>query len=812
VRSTLESWTRDFRHAARSLTRAPMFAGVAITTLALAIGANTAIFSVVEAVLLAPLPFPDAERLVFIGGTAPGTDMPEDLGVPDELYLEYATVPTLEDMGLYGTGSSTTRVEDRTEQLFATQATPSFFTTLGARPTVGRLPTDEDDGSVVVLSHWLWRDWFGSDPEVVGRSYEFAQQTRTVIGVLPPEFRFPDERTAFWVPIQIRAAEVTPGGFGANLVARMAPGTDRDGLVTQLQPLAPRVQERLGGPPSYARAMEQYRPIVMPLRERMVGDVSTALWILLGTVGIIFLIACTNVANLFMVRAESRRQDMAVRHALGAGRAGLVRIQMAEALLLAAAGGVAGGLLAWMGVPMLVRAAPDAVAGGFGSAPIPGLATAGLDMTTLLFTAGVSVLAACLFGFLPAIRSSGAGLLGSVREGGRGVVGRGAMTRDALVVVQTASALVLLVGSALLARSFSQLSSVDPGYDTEDIFTFQVAVRRDDLTDRASMSQFQYAFMDRLQALPAVESVGFITTLPLDEGAGSVAVTSRQIEASGAEPPRLRNAAAGGAYFETMGIELVQGRFFERVEEQQGIPNVIISQAAAELLFAGENPIDQQVRPSDNPDSPWFTVIGVVEDVRVDDFRQPLQPMVYLPGVSPSPAYVMKTARADRIAPEVRAVISEMIPESPMYRIFTMETLAANTMGSLSFTMLMLGIAASLATILGAIGLYGVLSYVVAQRTREIAVRMALGAERPSLRRMVVFQGGRVALVGVVVGVLVALGVTRFLSTLLFGVDPLDASTFVAMASVMLAVALLASYIPARRASAVDPVRSLRVK
>ena len=811
--SILEAWTRDFQHAVRSLARAPMFAAVAITTLALAIGANTAIFSVVEAVLLDPLPFPDAERLVFIGGTAPGTDMPADLGVPDELYLEYAaTVPALQDLGLYGTGSSTTRVEDRTEQLFLTQATPSFFTTLGARPIVGRLPTDEDDGSVVVLSHWLWRDWFGSDPDVVGRSYEFAQQTRTVIGVLPPEFRFPDERTAFWVPFQIRAAEVTPGGFGANLVARMAPDADRDGLVTQLQPLARRVQERLGGPPSYARAMEQYRPIVMPLREHMVGNVSTPLWILLGTVGIIFLIACTNVANLFMVRAESRRQDMAVRHALGAGRAGLVRIQMAEALLLAAAGGVAGALIAWVGVPMLVRAAPDAVAGGFGSAPIPGLATAGLDMTALLFTAGVSVLAACLFGFLPAIRSSGAGLLGSVRGGGRGVVGRGAMTRDALVVVQTASALVLLVGSALLARSFSQLSNVDPGYDTDGIFTFQVAVSRDDLRDRASMSQFQYEFMDRLEALPGVESVGFINTLPLDEGAGSIAVTSRQIEASGAEPPRLRNAAAGGAYFQTMGIELLQGRFFERVEEQQGIPNVIIGQAAAELLFPGENPIDQQVRPSDNPDSPWFSVIGVVEDVRVDDFRQPPQPMVYLPGVSPSPAYVMKTARADRIAPEVRTVINEMIPESPMYRIFTMETLAANTMGNLSFTMLMLGIAASLATILGAVGLYGVLSYVVAQRTREIAVRMALGAERSGLRWMVVLQGGRVALLGVVVGVLVALGVTRFLTTLLFGVEPLDASTFVAMSSVMLAVALLASYIPARRASAVDPVRSLRMK
>jgi ABC-type antimicrobial peptide transport system permease subunit len=261
-----------------------------------------------------------------------------------------------------------------------------------------------------------------------------------------------------------------------------------------------------------------------------------------------------------------------------------------------------------------------------------------------------------------------------------------------------------------------------------------------------------------------------------------------------------------------MGIELLQGRFFDRVEEQQGIPNVIISQAAAELLFPGENPLDQQVRPSDNPNSPWFTVIGVVEDTRIDDFRQPPQPMVYLPAVSASPAYVMKTARADQITPEVRAIISEMIPESPMYRIFTMETLAANTMASLSFTMLMLGIAAAMATILGAVGIYGVLSYLVTQRTSEIAVRMALGAERAGVRRMVVVQGARVTLVGVAIGLAGALAATRVLGTLLFGVQAIDATTFAAMSALMLAVALLASYLPARHASAVDPMRALRVE
>ena len=807
----LETWVRDFTHAGRSLARVPGFTLIVVVTLALAIGANAAIFSVVNAVLLEPLPFPQADRLVHIGGTAPGTDQPEELGVPDELYFEYhESVPGLDDLGLYGTGSSTTRAEGQVDQLFVTRATPSFFTTLGAQPLHGRLPTDKDDDGVVVISHWLWRAWFGSDPKVIGRSYHFAGGTRSVIGIMPPEFRFPDERVAFWVPLPLRAAKVTPGGFGPRVVARMAPGTDRAGLVAQLEPLARRVQERLGGPAPYVRIMERHRPVVKPLREHLAGAISTPLWILLGAVAIVFLIACANVANLFTVRAEGRRRDLAVRRALGARRGDLVRSQVTEALLLAAAGGAAGALIAWAGVPLLVRAAPDAVAGGFGSAPIPGLAGAGLDVTALLVTVGLSLLAACAFGLLPALSFSGS-QIGSLQDAGRGIVGRRSLTRDALVVVQTASALVLLVGSALLMRSFWQLSHVDAGYDTQGIFTFQIAANRPDLDSRAAMSRFQYAFMDRLAALPGVESVGFITTLPLDEGAGSQNVTTPRIDASGAEAPLVRVAAAGGAYFQTMGIELLRGRHFERVEEEQGIRNVIISHRAAELLFPGEDPINKQVKPATGKE--WFTVIGVVEDVLVDDLRRDSpEPMVYLPGVSASPAYVLKSSRADRLAPEVRTIVREVLPDSPMYRIFTMERLAANAMAGLSFTMLMVGMAAVLALILGAVGLYGVLSYRVTRSAREIGVRMALGAEAKSVRWMFVRQGGQVALVGVAVGVLAALGLTRYIQTLLFNVERLDVTAFAGMSAVMLAVALLASYVPARRASRVDPVVALRTE
>ncbi len=812
MKTMLEAWIRDFAYSARTLSRAPGFTFVTVVTLALAIGANTAIFSVVESVLLRPLPFPNAEQLVDIGGTAPGTDLPDEVGVPDELYFAYReAVPAIEDIGTYGTGSSTVRAEGHIEQLFLTRATPSFFATLGARPLLGRLPGAADADSVVVISHWLWQSWFGSDPSIIGRSYDIAGATRTVVGVMGPEFRFPDERTALWITWPMSAAQVKPGGFGARVVARVAPGTDLDGLMTQIQPFARRVQERLGGPAPYKRIMEHYRPVVAPLRQHMIGKIATPLWILMGTVGIVFLIACANVANLFIVRSESRRRELAVRRALGAGRAGLVRSQMAEALLLAAAGGVGGVLIAWAGVPLLVRAAPDAVAGGFGSTPIPGLATAHLNFTALLFTAAVSLLAACAFGLLPALRVSGSGLLGSLRQTGRGVVGRTHYTRDALVVVQTALALVLLVGSGLLVRSFSKLSHVDPGYETRNIFTFQVAPHREDLKDRASVSRFQYVFMDRLRALPGVQSVGFVTELPLDEGAGTTFLTTPEIEASGAEAPSVRFAGAGGAYFQTMGIKLLQGRLFERVEEEQGVPNVILSRSAARLFFPGEDPLGKQVRQATGKS--WYTVVGVVEDVILDDFRRVSpEPMVYLPAVSLSPAYVVKSARADRLAPEIRAIVHELMPESPMYRIFTMRDLAARTMASLSFTMLMLVIAAVLALILGAVGLYGVLAYGVTRRTQEIGVRMALGADASTVRRTVVAEGERVALVGVVIGGLVALVLTRYIKSLLFGVDPLDLPSFVAVSAVMVGVALLASYIPARRASRVDPAAALRAE
>lgn len=813
MRRWLEAWTRDFAYAARTLRRAPGFAAVIVATLALAIGANTAIFSVVDAVLIDPLPFPNADRLVSIRASAPGTDLPPEFGVSWEFFVQYdENADLLEDLGFFGGGQTTVRTEDRTDRLFVMGVSPSFFSTLGVTPVLGRLPTPEDpEGQVVLISHALWTSWFGSDPSVIDRSVEVGGARRTVIGVMGPEFRFVDNRISVWVHDLLANLESRrPGNFGLNLIGRMRPGVNHADLTDQLAVLASRLPERFGGSPQYARIIEQHRPVVRSLEEQAVGDLATPLWLLLGTVAIVLLIACANVANLLTARAEGRRRDLAVRQALGAGRAGVIRSQMSEALLLAAVAGPVGALLAWASLPLVVRAAPESV---------PNLDLTRFDAAALGFTAGLSILAACVFGLVPAIRFSRPRLLGALRQAGPWRDAGSHWTRNALVLVQTAAALVLLVGSGLLLRSFWRLSHVDPGYDTENIFSFQIAPDRDELNDGPSYARFHEAFMERIRGLPGIESVGLTLALPLDEGAGRNRFTTERTSVSGETPPPMRFTFVGGDYFKTMGIELVQGRLFEPSDHRNGLGNAIVSPAAAAQLWPGEDPIGKRIAISADT-THWQTVVGVVEDIFVEDFRQEApDPMIYLPMVGPnpqwvvgSPAYVVKSPRADMLAEEIRNLAHEFAPESPFYRVFTMESLATRSMAQLSFTMLMLIMAAGLSLVLGAVGLYGVLSYVVTHRTPEIALRMALGAEAQRVRNMVVVQGARVTLAGVAVGLVVALAATRVLDTLLFGVGSLDVVTLIAMSTVMVVVALLASYIPARRASLVDPMDSLRAE
>jgi putative ABC transport system permease protein len=801
-------WTLDFRHAARGLLRTPGFLVTTVVTLALAIGAVVGMFNVVYTVLLRPLPFPESDRLVVVSGSAPGSDLPERFGPGQEFYLHYKERSQLLDgIFLFGAGTSTLRTADRVERVSMAFPSNDIYATLGARPAIGRVPAPEDEDRVVLISDRLWTGWFGRDPGVIGKSYFVAGAMREVIGIMPPDFSFPSEETLLWVSGQVRPAQVRPGQLGPPLIARVKPGVTREQLAAELTKLSKELPARFGGTPNYARTIEQHVAVVEPLLERLVGPtVTTSLWVLLAAVLVVLLIACANVANLFMVRAEGRRRDLAVRRAIGASRAQLIHLQLAEAAVVAAVAGVLAVVLSAATLPVFLRAAPEG---------IPRLGAVGLDAPTLVAAFVLVILAALACGAVPALHAS-APDLSRLREGTRGSTGRRHLGRDVLVVTQTALALVLLIGSALLVQSFQRLRNVDPGYDTTDIYTFQFAPEQPRLTDGPSWGRFHLDFMDRLRALPGVTGVGVVNNIPLDEGTGSgrFFIDGMNPDGGGA---LLNQNFAGGDYFRVMGIDLLRGRPFTDDEAVTPNSNVIISQSTADRLWAERDPIGQRLRPANGPVQ-WFTVVGVVQDVRQEDWRRAGESAVYFPLTGPtprswslgSPAYVVKSPRASSIAAEVRELVRQVAPEAPVYRDFTMEFLAGRSMVQLTFTMLTLGVVSGLAMILGAVGLYGVLSYVVAERTREIGVRMALGATAPAVRRMVVSQGAKVVVIGAVMGVAVALASTRLLNTLLYEVDAVNGVVFAAMSIAMVAIGMLATYLPARRASSVDPAVSLR--
>jgi len=805
----LGTWTADLRHAVRTLRRTPGFALAAIGMLGLAIGAVAGMFSVVDTVLLHRLPYADPDRLVYVTASVPGSAQQADLGTAPEFFVQYQEQSRLlEDLAAYDNYTATLRAGDRVERVRMSQPTSSLYSTLGVTPLLGRLPNAQDEDGAVVISHALWTAWFGRDPSVIGRSLDVAGKPRTVIGVMKPDFRFPRNDTMLWISGTIRAADVrTPGQFaGTNLVGRLAPGATPPAVADELTALAARLPERFGGTPAYARLIAQHRAAVEPLEDKLLGDYSGPLWILFAAACLVLLIACANVANLFLVRIEGRHQEMAVRRAIGAARGRLMRLHLAEAVVVAALAAGAAVALAAALLPVFLRMAP---------AGIPRLDEARFGVEALLFTALAAAVCVFVCGGLPALRGS-APDLARLREGGRGATRRRHWLRHGLVAAQTALALALLIGSGLLMRSAYELRRVDLGYDTQDILTFQIAPERPELGDALSFARFNLAFLDRLAALPGVEAVGLVENVPINESTSTMRVRTEQMGAADDGVLIHRNYAAG-RYFEAMGIRRLAGRTFTAEDHGAARGNVIVSKSAAALLWPGRDPLGQRLqRPGQGT---WETVVGVVDDVMQDGPRLPAEAAVYFPmadttaqGGRPvsSPAYVIRSAQAEALVPQVRALVREVAPEAPMYRVFTMAYLVEDSMLQLSFTLLTLGAAALLALVLGAVGLYAVLSYVVDERTREIGVRMALGARAAQVRAMVVGQGARVVGAGVAVGILVALAGTHALRSLLYGVQPADAATFAAMALVMGWVGLLASYLPARRASNLDPVESLR--
>ncbi|MCB1555344.1 MAG: ABC transporter permease [Xanthomonadales bacterium] len=799
----------NLRHAARSLAQSPGFTASTVLMLGLAIGAVSGVFSVVNAVLLEPWPYREPQRLVQVLGSAPGSQFPAQFGVAPEFFVHWRERSTLiESLSTTNSFTNTARLGERAERLRMSSPTQSLFETLGVQPKLGRLPAASDDQPVVLLSDTMWADWFARDPAVLGRSIELFGAQRSIIGVMGPDFRFPADGTMLWLANRIEASDIEqPGRFGNAEVARLVPGATPEQLADELTALARELPERFGGTANYARLIEQFRAVVRPLDEAVLGAYTRPLWVLLAATGIVLLIACANVGNLFLVRGEARHREMALRHALGANRGQLLALLCSEAFIVAVLAGACAILLSTLCMPLLLRAAP---------AGLPRLDQVGVDGTVLAATFGTAMLSALLCGLIPALRLSSPDLE-RLRSGGRGsTAGRSAL-RQALVALQSALALVLLIGSGLLLRSVHALSEVDSGFDPQDVFTFQIAPERPELDSAEAFARFHLRFRDRLAALPGVQTVGIIENVPIDEGTQIVRTFIEGQDVQTSEGAILNMTFSAGDYFQAMRIPLLQGRLFTDDDQLRGSGNVLLGRAAAELLWPGQDPIGRRLLRQGQDH--WETVVGVVGDVRQNGPQNPADAMIYLPLVGPdpttaprlsSPAYVVKSRRANSLSGEIRALVREVAPEAPMYREYLMEDLVSSAKLQLTFTLLTLGIAAGLALLLGAAGLYGVLSYINVQRTREIGLRIALGAGAQRVRRQVMAQGVRVVALGIAIGLVVAAAGSGTLGDLLFGVEPLDAPTFFGTATLLALVGLMAAYLPARRASRMSPMEALR--
>lgn len=819
---------KDIRYGARRLLRSPAFSLAAVLTLSLGIAANATIFTVVERVVLRPLPYPESDRIVWLDHTAPGLNLPEGLGLSQGLYDYYRNnVRSFEDLAILREGSYTMTGEGAAERLRGISATASLVDALQIRPALGRWYTEEeaqDNEHVVVLSDGLWRRSFGADPAVVGKTVMINGNSNEIIGVMPRGFAFPGPEFELWEPERIDEEQVqTVGGFNYRSLARLNPGASVVTVKAELDQLIAGLKEAFPADPVTQQALDAAQLASLPslMKDYLVRPVRRTLWILLGMVGLVLLIACANVANLFLVRSEARQREVAVRRALGAGTPGLVRYFLSESGVLAAFGGLIGLGLTWMGVRALV---------GFGPDNLPRLHEVAIDGGVVGFTALLSVIAGIAFGSIPLLRRDGP-LATSLREGGRSATaGRSRFrARNLLMGGQVALAFVLLVGCGLMIRSFMHLRAVDPGFDSEGVLTFDVALSGTDFPDRASAAAFHRAMLERLRALPGVQSAAAITCLPLSGSCWGDPLRVRgRTPRQGELPPIVQIRRASAGYLETMGIPLLQGRDITEAESRQRAGVVLISRTLAREYFANEDPVGQQISyyfgEGEDPEAvPWFTVIGVIEDTPVEELAESrVFGIAYMPIQGPidnvgsgihQMAFALKTSLDPlALASAARSAAAELSPNVAVANLRSMERIVAAATARIAFTMILLVIAATVALLLGAIGIYGVIGYVVGQRTPEIGVRLALGASPGDVSGMVLKQGGSVVLAGLAAGLAGALLATRLMEALLFDVTTSDPLTYAAVTTFLLAVAGLASWLPARRAARLDPAMALRAE
>ncbi len=825
----MSSFSDQLKQVLRRLSRAPLFTAITLITLAVGIGANTVVFSVVEGVLLKPLSYPHAEQLVGVWYHIPGIEI-ENLPMAPFLYfLEREQGTTFEDIGVYQGDSLSVTGAGQPEHVPGLDVTDGTLPLLGVKPVLGRLFTRRDDSAdapqTVVLSYGYWRKRFGGDPSVIGRPIVVGGKTREIIGVLPRDFHFLDrEDAALYLPMQWDRSKTKLGNFSYPGIARLKPGVTMAQVKADMARLIPIAVRSFPAPDGFPLSLFekiQMQVTPRPLKQDVIGNVGNVLWVLMGSIGVVLLVACANVANLLLVRVEGRRQELAIRTALGAGRGRITAGLLLESLVLGFTGSVIGLAIAFGALRALIAFKPTG---------LPRLNEIGIDGPVLLFTLGLALFVSLVIGLIPVIKYAGTAVNNDLREGGRASSqGRERhRARKALVVLQVALALVLLICSGLMIHTFQALMHVSPGFadpQTLQVFHLYIPETRVPDTDRVQVVRLQQEIANKLASIPGVSSVSFASTVPLEGYDQNDPIFARDhTYKQGELPPIRRFKFVSPGLLATQGTPLVAGRDLTWAETYEKRPVALVSEnMARENWHDPASALGKQIRVGNTDD--WREIIGVTRDVHEDGVNNPPPPTVYWPliqdrfegqpeNVRRNVAYFIRSSRAGSadFMNEVQRTVWSVDSDLPLADATTLGVLYTKSMARTSFTLIMLCVAGGMALLLGIVGIYGVISYAVSQRTREIGIRMALGARRETLTAMFVRQGLWLTAIGVAIGLTTSFLTMRLMTSLLFNVSPLDPWTYTVATACVIAIAWLACYLPSRRAAIVNPVNALRAE
>ena len=823
----MQSFKNELKQVLRRLARAPMFTAITLVTLAAGVGANTVVFSVLEGVLIKPLPYPKPDELIGVWLTAPGIHLKEFELSPSDYFIFREQNRTLQDIGLYAGDSVSATGIAEPEQVRALRVTDGTLPLLGISPMLGHTFTKQDDSpgapETVMLTYGYWRRKFGGDSSVIGRNIIVDGKTRQIIGVLPQQFHFLDwEDPAVITPFQFDRNKTNLGNFSYDGLARLKPGVTIEQVNTDVARMLPIVMSSFAAPPGFSLKLFEdahIGPNVRPLKRDVVGDVGSVLWVLMGSIGMVLLIACANVANLLLVRVEGRRQELAVRAALGAGRGRIAADLLLESIILGLLGSTVGLGLAYAALRVLAAIAP---------AGLPRVHEIGIDGRVLLFTLLISLLASVLFGSIPIFKYAGVRLSTGIREGGRALSQSKEQhrARSVLVVVQVALALVLLICSGLMIRTFRALTNVNPGFaGPATLQTFRISIPTALVKENEQVVRAQEEILHKLAAIPGVGSVGVISNLPMTFGGWHDPIfIENHTYAEGELPPLRTFRFVSPEYLNTLATPLVAGREITWNDTYKKIPVAMVSEnLAREYWHDPAAALGKRIRVSTKDD--WREIIGVVGDVYDEGVSAAATSIAYWPLLMDhfesddsmsmrEVAFAIRSSRtgSESFLKEVRQAVWSVNPNLPLADVHPLDFYYKRSMARTSFTLIMLGVAGSMALLLGVVGIYGVIAYSVSQRTREIGIRMALGAQHKTLTGMFVRHGLSLTAIGVACGLVLAIIVMRLMSSLLFKVSPIDPVAYSAASLGLVATAFLASYLPSRRASAVDPVEALRAE